>query len=376
MSDVKDMSEENSRAGTASDAAVVQSGGRAFHARSSELRSSALLSSVAFCSLWEIASGRWIEPFLISSPSRILSSLVTGFTRGDLLQHTWVTFQEIAIGFPVGAISGIALGYWFGRSRLLAEIFEPIIIALNGIPRTALAPLFIVWLGIGLWSKVGVVFLLTFFLNFFNTYTGMRQMDQEYVDLASLMGVKGWKLTFKVIFPAISPYVFTGIRTSIPFAVIGAIVGEFVASTEGVGFFIRMSAGIFKTADVFVGIIVLMIMVIIMDKIAEMVEATSVALADSNGTYSNPGIKERRFCDAKRRIRLRCRHQCFDRLHILSGSNASSARAQQKELPEVTMLTAVPNFAFAAIWVAEQLKYFERKGCGSRSRRRRAVRSV
>jgi NitT/TauT family transport system permease protein len=225
-----------------------------------------------FFLLWEIASGRWIEPFLISSPGRIFTSLIAGFRDGDLLQHTWVTFEEIAIGFPVGAISGIALGYAFGRSRLLADIFEPIIIALNGIPRTALAPLFIVWLGIGLWSKVGVVFLLTFFLNFFNTYTGMRQMDHEYVDLANLMGVKGWKLTFKVIFPAISPYVFTGIRTSIPFAVIGAIVGEFVAATEGVGFFIRMSAGIFKTADVFVGIIVLMIMVIIMDKIAAVIE--------------------------------------------------------------------------------------------------------
>jgi NitT/TauT family transport system permease protein len=225
-----------------------------------------------FFLLWEIASGRWIEPFLISSPGRIFTSLIAGFRDGDLLQHTWVTFEEIAIGFPVGAIAGIALGYAFGRSRLLAEIFEPIIIALNGIPRTALAPLFIVWLGIGIWSKVGVVFLLTFFLNFFITYTGMRQMDQEYIDLARLMRVKGWKLTFKVIFPAISPYLFTGIRTSIPFAVIGAIVGEFVASTEGVGFFIRMSAGIFKTADVFVGIIVLMIMVIVMDKIAEMVE--------------------------------------------------------------------------------------------------------
>lgn len=225
-----------------------------------------------FFLLWEIASGRWIEPFLVSSPSRIFWSLIAGFRDGDLLQHTWVTFEEIAIGFPIGAISGIGLGYAFGRSRVLAEIFEPIIVALNGIPRTALAPLFIVWLGIGLWSKVGVVFLLTFFLNFFNTYTGMRQMDHEYVDLASLMGVKGWKLSFKVIFPAISPYVFTGIRTSIPFAVIGAIVGEFVAATDGVGFFIRMSAGIFKTADVFVGIIVLMIMVIVLDKIAEAVE--------------------------------------------------------------------------------------------------------
>jgi NitT/TauT family transport system permease protein len=227
---------------------------------------------IGFFALWEIASGRWIEPFLISSPSRIFTSLIAGFRDGDLFQHSWVTLLEVLIGFPLGAISGIGLGYAFGRSRVLADIFEPIIIALNGIPRTALAPLFIVWLGIGLWSKVGVVFLLTFFLNFFNTYTGMRQMDQEYVDLARLMGVKGWRLSFKVIFPAISPYVFTGIRTSIPFAVIGAIVGEFVAATEGVGFFIRMSAGIFKTADVFVGIIVLMIMVIIMDRIAEMVE--------------------------------------------------------------------------------------------------------
>jgi NitT/TauT family transport system permease protein len=267
----KDISQENSRAGSPSSGTVVQTGA-ALPTGGFGVTLARFAIIGGFLLLWEIASGRWIEPFLISSPSRILSSLIAGFREGDLFQHTWVTFQEIAIGFPMGAISGIALGYWFGRSRFLAEIFEPIIIALNGIPRTAVAPLFIVWLGIGLWSKVGVVFLLTFFLNFFNTYTGMRQMDREYIDLASLMGVKGWKLTLKVIFPAISPYVFTGIRTSIPFAVIGAIVGEFVASTEGLGFFIRMSAGIFKTADVFVGIIVLMIMVIIMDKIAEMIE--------------------------------------------------------------------------------------------------------
>lgn len=266
-----DVSQKNPRV-SPSIRAVTAPTGKAFSLRSMGITAVRVAIIGGFLLLWEIASGRWLEPFLISSPSRILWSLITGFRDGDLIQHTWVTFQEIAIGFPIGAISGIVLGYAFGRSRLLAEIFEPIIIALNGIPRTAVAPLFIVWLGIGLWSKVGVVFLLTFFLNFFITYTGMRQMDQEYIDLARLMRVKGWKLTFKVIFPAISPYLFTGIRTSIPFAVIGAIVGEFVASTEGVGFFIRMSAGIFKTADVFVGIIVLMIMVIIMDKIAEMIE--------------------------------------------------------------------------------------------------------
>ncbi|HEY1373132.1 MAG TPA: ABC transporter permease [Candidatus Binatia bacterium] len=235
-----------------------------------------LLVRVAFVGgfflLWEIASQRWIDAFLISSPSRILKSMIVGFSSGELIQHCWVTLQEVAIGFPAGVVLGVGLGYAFGRSRLLAEVFEPIIIALNGIPRTALAPLFIVWLGIGIWSKVGVVFLLTFFLNFFNTYAGMRQLDQEYVDLARLMGARGWKLTFRVILPAISPYVFTGIRTSIPFAVIGAIVGEFVAATEGVGFFIRQAAGLFRTADVFVGIIVLMLMVIIIDKVFELIE--------------------------------------------------------------------------------------------------------
>ena len=230
-----------------------------------------------FFLLWEIASGRWVEPFLISSPSRILASFLDHLQSGSLIEHALVTFKEIGIGFPLGALSGVAMGYWFGRSRTLAEVFEPIIIALYGVPRTALAPLFIVWLGIGIWSKVGVVFLLTFFLNFFNTYAGMKQMDQEYVDLARLMGAKGWKLTFRVILPAVSPYILTGVKTSIPFSVIGAIVGEFIAATEGIGFFIRLSAGIFRTADVFVGIIVLMLLVIVMNKIADLIEGRVLA---------------------------------------------------------------------------------------------------
>ena len=230
-----------------------------------------------FFLLWEVASGRWIEPFIISSPSRIWASLLDNLQSGSLIEHTLVTFKEIGIGFPLGALSGVAMGYWFGRSGTLAEVFKPIIIALYGVPRTALAPLFIVWLGIGIWSKVGVVFLLTFFLNFFNTYAGMKQMDQEYVDLARLMGARGWKLTFRVILPAVSPYILTGVKTSIPFSVIGAIMGEFIAATEGIGFFIRLSAGVFRTADVFVGIIVLMLLVILMNKIADLIERRVLA---------------------------------------------------------------------------------------------------
>lgn len=225
-----------------------------------------------FFLLWEVASGRWIEPFLISSPRRIFDAFLVHLRSGDLLAHSWVTVQEIGIGFPLGALAGITVGYVFGRSRTVAEIFEPIIFVLYGVPRTALAPLFIVWLGIGIWSKVGVVFLLTFFLNFFNTYAGMKQMDQEYIDLARIMGAKGWRLSCKVILPAVSPYILTGFKTSIPFSVIGAIVGEFIAATEGIGFFIRASAGVFKTADVFAGILVLMLLVIVMNTIADLLE--------------------------------------------------------------------------------------------------------
>jgi NitT/TauT family transport system permease protein len=225
-----------------------------------------------FFLLWEFASGRWIEAFLISSPSKIWYAFVSAIESGDLTTHAWVTFQEIGIGFPIGAITGIWVGYLFGRSKVLADIFEPIFFAIYGIPRTALAPLFIVWLGIGIWSKVGVVFILVFFLNFFNTYAGMKQLDQEFVDLARLMGASRWRLSFRVILPAVSPYIITGFKTSIPFSVIGAITGEFIAATEGLGFYIRAAAGVFRTAEVFVGIGVLMIIVIVMNKSADLIE--------------------------------------------------------------------------------------------------------
>ena len=225
-----------------------------------------------FLALWEFVAGRWIEILLISSPSLIFSAFLSNLESGTLIRHTWVTLTEIGIGFPLGAIFGIAMGYLFGQNRTLAEIFEPIIIALYGIPRTALAPLFIVWLGIGIWSKVGVVFLLTFFLNFFNTYSGMKQMDREYIDLARLMGAKGYKLGYRIILPALSPHIMTGLKTSIAFSVIGAVVGEFIAAIEGIGFFIRLSAGIFRTADVFVGIIILMFVVIVMNIVADLIE--------------------------------------------------------------------------------------------------------
>ena len=245
-----------------------------------------------------------------------------------------MTFEEIAIGFPIGALSGIWTGYLFGRSKALAEIFEPIIIALYGMPRTALAPLFIVWLGIGIWSKVGVVFILVFFLNFFNTYTGMRQMDQEFVDLARLMGANRWRLSFRVILPAMSPYIITGFKTSIPFSVIGAIIGEFIAATEGLGYFIRAAAGIFRTADVFVGIVVLMIIVIIMNKVADLIERRVLRWQTQTENVQVQGSKE----DSMHRNLCRAGHR-----HYGLPTPSPSALSKKKRSPSPRRFPTWPS---------------------------------
>ena len=183
-----------------------------------------------------------------------------------------MTFQEIGIGFPIGAITGIWIGYLFGRSKTLADIFEPIIIALYGVPRTALVPLFIVWLGIGIWSKVGVVFILVFFLNFFNTYSGMKQLDQEFVDLARLMERAVGVYPSALSCPRYLPISSLDSRPASHFPSSAPSPASSSPPPKASAFYIRQAAGVFRTADVFVGIAVLMFLVIVMNKIADLIE--------------------------------------------------------------------------------------------------------
>src|SRR5690606_30822063 len=131
------------------------------------------------------------------------------------------------------------LGYLLGRYRILSDLFEPVIVALYGTPKMAFAPLLVLWFGIGIHSKIALVVLLSFFTNFFNTYSGTRQLDEDYVKFARLMGARGSMVLRRVILPAISPHIMTGIRSSVPLAFIGVIVGEFLAARAGLGLYIR-----------------------------------------------------------------------------------------------------------------------------------------
>lgn len=221
---------------------------------------------------WALISGNLMEAYLISSPGEVVRSFFDGLIHGELVRHTLVTLGEIAVGYPIGAAVGIGMGFLLGSSPLLARAFQPIVTALFGIPIIALAPLIVVWLGIGYGSKVGIVALLVFFLTFFNTYSGLKNMDHQYVDLARLMGADRRTVTLKVVLPSVLPSIFAGLAIALPQSVIAATVGEFIAASEGLGFMIRQAAGVFDTPTLIVGALVLMLLVLAANAVLSVIE--------------------------------------------------------------------------------------------------------
>ena len=212
--------------------------------------------------LWEWVSGRWLEAWVISSPSEITLKLNDLFYSGEIWPHLNATLISLAIGFPLGVISGIAVGFLLGRYRELANLLEPFIFGVHGIPKVVLAPFFILWLGIGLSSKVALVILLSFFHNFFNTYSGLRQLDDDLIKYGRLMGAKGGMIVYGILLPAISPHLMTGIRTSMPLAFIGVAVGEFIAARAGLGLYIREAVSLFDTTAAFAGVTVFFVLIV------------------------------------------------------------------------------------------------------------------
>src|SRR5262249_26837158 len=186
---------------------------------------------------WQFGVSDSMLPYF-SRPSLILSTLVDLLRHQDIYRHISVTLCEIAIGYSIGAAVGLVLGFVLGRSKFLSAALQPYIIGLYSIPKIALAPVFIVWLGLGMASKVAVVFVASFFLVFFNTYSGLISINEELVRLARLMGASWPQTIFRVILPAAADQIFLGLRTAVPYAVIGAVIGEYIGSSEGLGYFI------------------------------------------------------------------------------------------------------------------------------------------
>ena len=229
---------------------------------------------VAVVALWQLAVRfKWLDFYFFSSPGAIALRLWQLVVSGKLLVHLAVTFWEVVLGFLVGAVLGVACGMLMASGRIVPEILDPYIMALYGLPRAALAPLFVVWFGIGVASKVAVGASIVFFLCLFSTYSGMRLTDGVLLQAVKALGATKRQLLFKVRVPYAMPWIIAGLKSSVGMALIGTIVGEFVAASRGIGWYIAYAGGSYDTTGVMVGLVVLGVMSIVLNALLRRVEA-------------------------------------------------------------------------------------------------------
>ena len=222
---------------------------------------------LAVLAAWELAADAGVLNVLIfSHPLGVLDTLgqlLTGqsATNTNIYEQIRVTVSEMAIGFAIGGTIGVGLGFWLGRARMLARVLQPFILASYGVPIIAIAPIFILVLGIGFPSKVGIATITAFFVIFFNTYAGVGAMSEEHLQLARIMGASRSRIVRRVMIPATLPFIFNGMRMAVPFSMTGAVIGEFVASSQGLGWYIVRATGAFDASGLFAGLIVMLVIV-------------------------------------------------------------------------------------------------------------------
>ncbi|WP_417725109.1 ABC transporter permease [Salipiger sp.] len=220
---------------------------------------------VAILGLWELASGRLVAEFFLSKPSAIGGVLLRWLSSGDLFFHAAITAFEAFVGFLLGAAIGMVVGLILGRAQRLAAILDPFIMAFYSLPKLALAPLFILWFGIGIEMKIILTATICFFLVFLNTYSGVRGVSREMIAILRLMGANEWQVVTKVVLPSAITWVFAGLRISVPYALIGAVVGELMAANRGLGFLLSSSAGDFNTAGVFAALCAIVVLAVLLN---------------------------------------------------------------------------------------------------------------
>jgi NitT/TauT family transport system permease protein len=232
-----------------------------------------LLPGLCTLVMWELAAWQWpTVAKLVSQPTEIARGIVDVISTGTIWQHLNATLTEMAVGYAIGALSGVALGFLCGRIKLLGDILNPYITLFNGIPKVALAPVFVIWFGIGLMSKIAIILTMVFFVVFINTFAGLRSVNEDYVAIIRIMGASHWQVVREVFLPATLPFIIVGLRAGIPFSVIGAVVGEFIAATKGVGFFINYNQGTYDTNGIFVGVTILALLVVALDWLLSLLE--------------------------------------------------------------------------------------------------------
>ena len=187
------------------------------------------------------------------------------FASGELLPHIKITLGEALAGLALGTVTGILAAYVLSKLDLTAQILDPIIMAFYGIPKLALGPIFILWFGLGMQSKIFLAALMVFFLVFFNAYAGFKNVDQALVNAVRLMGASTRQVTFKVVLPYSVPWLMAGIKAGLGAALLGAVVGEYIGASAGLGWMVEFAGSMYDIPRVFTCIIVLMVLMALLN---------------------------------------------------------------------------------------------------------------
>jgi NitT/TauT family transport system permease protein len=227
-----------------------------------------------FLAVWQasVASGL-VDAFWISSPALVIEELWRQFASGDLIGDVAITVFEALIAFVVSSTLGVVAGLLLARSPFWDEVLAPLVLALNSLPRVALAPLIILWFGIGITAKVVTAFTLVFFILLVNTVGGAKNIDNDILTIAKLMGASRHDILWKVTLPSALPWIFAGLNLGLTYSLLGVIVAEILASNQGLGYVIASSAATFNTAGVVAGLITLAVVAWLFSTLMRKIEA-------------------------------------------------------------------------------------------------------
>jgi NitT/TauT family transport system permease protein len=219
---------------------------------------------------WELAARfKWIDPFFYSQPTLIYDQLVEwmrdGTSQGSLWMQVAVTLEETVIGFLIGSVAGVICGILLGRNKLLSDVFSLYIQIANSIPRVVLGSIFVIALGLGMASKVALAVVMVFFVVFGNAFQGVREADKYMIANAQILGASPRQLTWYVVIPSAMSWILASLHVSFGFALVGAVVGEFLGAKEGIGLLISTAQGAFNASGVFAAMIVLAVVALAAD---------------------------------------------------------------------------------------------------------------
>jgi NitT/TauT family transport system permease protein len=222
---------------------------------------------------WDVLTAtKILPPFFFGRPHAVWQQLVDWFTTGTIWEHLSVTLIETLLSFAGGLILGLAAGFWLGLDRNSAAVLSPTITSFNSMPRVVIAPIFTLWFGLGIWSKVAFSTSLVFFIIFFNVYRGVRDISPVILANARMIGATRAQLLRTVYLPSAMSWVFTSLHAAVGMAFVGVVVSEYLGSRKGVGNLILQAEGVFDINGVFAGVVVLTACAIMLDLLVTFVE--------------------------------------------------------------------------------------------------------